>query len=319
MFKKYLIAICLYLVTFGVAFAQTQTNSDDSAAQPAQENPATTQDIEIQAENTVAIVNGREIKFADFYLMYLQLPAEQQKAPFADIFPFLVNNLVNKALIVEAANKEKLNEDPNYLAQRNFNNESLLSDLYLQSVYANTINDEMLQETYDEITAEYLAQKGDTEYSAQHILVESEEQALDLIAKIQAGQDFAELAGEFSMDTGTKENGGNLGFFAKGDMVPEFEAAVIDAEVGTVLAAPVKTQFGWHIIRVNETRDIQLRSFDEARDGVMQILRGRINDEITLSLRENAEISIFDVAGNKIPTGKEPEAAASDQAESATE
>ncbi|MCG0276644.1 MAG: peptidylprolyl isomerase [Thermosediminibacteraceae bacterium] len=129
--------------------------------------------------------------------------------------------------------------------------------------------------TEDELKAYFEENKEDfdreKQVRARHILVENEEKANEIIAKLKSGEDFAKLANQYSIDTATKENGGDLGFFSSGDMVKEFEEAAFSLKVGEI-SSPVKTQYGYHIIKVEEIKEAQKANYEESKDEIRDIL-----------------------------------------------
>ena len=157
----------------------------------------------------------------------------------------------------------------------------------LQALIDEAITDEALQAAYD---AEFAGFQPQTEYNASHILVETEELAQEILELAQGGDDFAALAMEHS--TGPSgPNGGQLGWFGEGQMVRPFEAAVVAMETGEV-AGPVQTQFGWHIIKLNEMRDTAVPSLDEVRDDLIATLERHVADGEIAKLYDNAEVNI---------------------------
>ncbi|MCW5770881.1 MAG: peptidylprolyl isomerase, partial [Rhodospirillaceae bacterium] len=141
------------------------------------------------------------------------------------------------------------------------------------------------------------AYKGDEEIRASHILVKTEQEAKDIIVQLEKGADFAKLAKEKSIDPSKERNSGDLGFFTKDQMVKEFADAAFAMKKGETTKAPVKTQFGWHVIRVTDRRTKDAPKFDEVKDQLRQKLAESIAQEEITKLRSAAKIQRFDAEG----------------------
>lgn len=237
-----------------------------------------------QDRSTVlATVNGQDITLGHIIVAQSQLPEQYQALPDDVLLTGILEQLVQQEIVASAARGDlpvsmRLgleNEERAYVAA-----------LTLDEVAMAEIPDEQLQ-------AEYDAQFGDVEpsveYNASHILVETEGEAQALIDQLEGGADFATLARENS--TGPSgPNGGQLGWFGAGMMVPAFEEAVFALEVGEV-SAPVETQFGWHVILLNETRDQAAPTLEEVRDQLVEGLRQARVDAYIQQLTDAADIS----------------------------
>lgn len=212
------------------------------------------------ADTVVATVNGTEITLGELIILREKLPPQYQALPDDMLFTGLMDQAIQQAALeqsVAAAGTTKRDE----LWMRT-DARSYLAGKALQEIVDAAVTDEALQAAYD---AKYANAPASKEYSAQHILVDSEEKAKELKAQIDGGADFAELAKANSSDTGSAVNGGDLGWFGLGMMVAPFEAAVVAATPGTV-TDPVQTDFGWHLIKVNEVRDATKPTIDEVRE-----------------------------------------------------
>ena len=154
-----------------------------------------------------------------------------------------------------------------------------------------------LQAMYEQLVVN---QPDQDEVNARHILVDDKEKAEALIAQAQNGADFAELAREHSTGP-TGANGGDLGYFAQAQMVPEFSAAAFAMEVGAVSDEPVQTQFGWHVIKVEDRRPVVKPSYEEMREALSQQLRQSVTQSIVQSLRGEAEVTLFTIDGEPMP------------------
>ena len=216
---------------------------------------------EVSADTVLATVNGVEITVGHMIVARAQLPQQYAQLPAGVLFDGLLEQLIQQAAIASGVSE---------LSRRNellLENErrALAVNEALEVVAAAALTEEALQDAYD---AAYAGAEPETEYNAAHILVENEELARRLIAALADGEDFAELAREHS--TGPSgANGGDLGWFGKGMMVPEFEAAVVALEPGQV-SEPVQTQFGWHVVKLNETRQKDAPTLNEVRDQLVE-------------------------------------------------
>lgn len=228
------------------------------------------------ATTVVATVNGEDITLGQLIMLRAQLPAQYQQLPDEVIFDGLIDQIVNQQLLAET-----LDEEPARIAIALQNeHRSLRAGEVVNALAEQGATDEELQAAYD---ARFEGVEPDPEYSAAHILVETEEEAVALKEEIDAGADFAEMAREHS--TGPSgPNGGDLGWFGPGMMVAPFEEAVVALEPGQV-SDPVETQFGWHLIKLNDTRQQALPTLDEIRDELTgEIIEGKLKallDELT--------------------------------------
>ena len=211
---------------------------------------------EMTAETVVASVDGSDITLGQLIMLRAQLPAQYQQRPDEVVFNGLVEQLVNQQLLADTLEDEPKRVEIALTNERRF----LRAGEVLNFMTSRTIGDEDLQTAYD---ARFEGVEPEMEFNASHILVESEEEATEIKTMIVDGADFAETAQERS--TGPSgPNGGYLGWFGAGMMVAPFEEAVMTLEVGDV-SDPVETQFGWHVIILNETRETELPTLDSLR------------------------------------------------------
>lgn len=218
--------------------------------------PAMAQDT--TADTIVATVNGTEITLGHMIALRESLPQQYQALPDDVLFKGILDQLIQQTTLEQSvADITKRDR----LALEN-DRRGYISGVALQAVVANAVTDATLQAAYD---AKFADLAPSTEYNAAHILVESEEKANELKAQLDGGADFADLARANSTDVGSGANGGDLGWFGTGMMVKPFEDAVIGAEIGKV-TAPVKSDFGFHLILVKETRIAEAPTLDETRD-----------------------------------------------------
>lgn len=204
--------------------------------------PAAAQD----ADTVVATVNGTEITLGQMIMARTTLPEQYQALPDEVLFNGILDQIIQQSVLAQTAEGELPARIK--IALENEQRALLAADV-IESILTDAVTDEALQQAYEETFA---TAEPAREWNASHILVETEEEAAALVERLNAGESFADLAQEASSDS-SAANGGELGWFTSGMMVPEFEAAVIALEVGEI-SAPVQTQFGWHVVTMNDTR-----------------------------------------------------------------
>jgi peptidyl-prolyl cis-trans isomerase C len=238
------------LVPAGLAFAQAPTPSPAPAADP-----------------VLARVDGQEIRVSDLELEFRRLPEELRNMPPAMLQPLLLDQMITHRAIVNVARARGLDRDAEVVARvRRAEEETLQQALLLREVQP-LLTDEALRTRYQ---AEIAGRPAEEEVRASHILLASEQEARTALAEVRRpGADFAEIARRRSTDPGAR-NGGDLGFFKRGDMIPEFEQAAFALRPGELSQNPVRTQFGWHVIRLEERRAVPAVSFDESREALRQ-------------------------------------------------
>lgn len=233
--------------------------------------PAFAQD----ADTVVAKVGDTEITLGQMAALKLTMPPEMAQVPAADLWNVLLDEMIRQAALANEGEKELTALDRAFLANQR-------RDYLVRSVMERVAD---FEPTDAEIEAAYaMAFPADTpitEYDADHILLESEDDAKAVIEELNNGGDFAKLAEERSTDTGSAPSGGDLGWFTADRMVPEFSEAVAAMEPGTTSTAPVQSQFGWHVIKLNETREMTPPTIEEIRDAlVQQVRREKVSAEI---------------------------------------
>jgi peptidyl-prolyl cis-trans isomerase C len=230
--------------------------------------PAWAEDKAYDASTVLATVNGTEITLGHVIAMRDQLPQQYQSLPDDVLMTGLVDQLVDQELLAEAQSASPESDPLQVRLAVDNQRRGALAGIAANAAVVDAVDDAKIKAAYD---AEIAAFQPAPEFSAAHILVDSEEKAKALKAEIDGGKDFAEVAKANSSD-GSAASGGDLGWFGLGQMVPEFEAAVTTLEVGQV-SEPVKSQFGWHLIKLNEKRDTAPPTLDEARPELENQLR----------------------------------------------
>lgn len=212
---------------------------------------------DVTADTVVATVNGTNITLGNMIAAKMSLPDQYKALPDETLFKGILDQLVQQTALEQSVTPTKTDE----LTIEN-NRREYLSNMALVAVVKAAVTDEALQAAYDAKFKDAAPQK---EYNAAHILVADEAKANELKKELDGGADFAELAKANSTDTGSGANGGDLGWFGLGAMVKPFEDAVVGAEVGKVIG-PIKSDFGYHLILVKETRIAEKPTLDALRE-----------------------------------------------------
>ncbi|MGE0723899.1 MAG: peptidylprolyl isomerase [Alphaproteobacteria bacterium] len=250
----------------------------------------------------VARVNGAAVLRSDVMAAHRSLPAQVQQMPIEMIFPLLVDQVVNGRIIAEAGRAQNLQNDPEVKSQLARLEDRLIERTYLSRVIADAVTDDKIKARHAENAKK--APKCE-EVKASHILVEKEDDAKKVIADLKRGGDFERIARERSIDPGGKQNGGDLGFFTREQMVPEFADAAFKMKKGETSEAPVKSQFGWHVIRVTDRRQIAAPSLEESKAELQEELSREAVEEHIQKLRAAAKVELFNLDGTPAVPNKQ--------------
>lgn len=240
--------------------------------------PAQAQD----ADTVVATVNGTDITVGHMIVARNSLPEQYQQLPDAVLFQGILDQLVQQTVL-----KDSFDGTLPARVTKSIENEtrSLIAGEKVEQILAEDIPVEDIQALYD---STYSSDAPETEYNASHILVETKEEADTIKADLEGGADFASTAREKS--TGPSgPNGGSLGWFGKGAMVPSFEAAVVELESGAI-SDPVETQFGWHVIQLNETRTKDAPKFEDVREELLAEVRRTKLESVIAEMEKAADV-----------------------------
>lgn len=241
-------------------------------------------------DKIVATINGVEITERELALAEVDLLQQFADTPQERRRAAILNALIDIKVLALEAEEAGLADDPNLKARLAFNRSRELHNNLFQEKVLNVITDEEIQARYDLEIENYPKER---EIRARHILVENEDDAKSIITELDGGADFAELAKEKS--TGPSgPNGGDLGYFGKGQMVPEFEAAAFELDTGAYTKEPVKTQFGWHVIYKEDDRDRPAPTLDQVKDQVRQIIAREKYFALTQDARKKFPIEVLD-------------------------
>ena len=261
----------------------SQTQSDGQSSSGANQTEAT-------GDNVIARIGEISITTQELALAQEDLQGQFTGAPPEQMKAMVLNALIDIKLLAAEARKAGVADEQSIKSRLAFfEARTLHNEWYLREAFEN-ISDEDVKSRYD---AEIANAPKETEIKARHILLETEEAAKAVITELDGGADFAELAKTKS--TGPSgPNGGDLGYFGKGQMVPEFEQAAFELETGTFSKEPVKTQFGWHVIFKEDERDRQPPAFDQIKDNIRQAVARERYLALTKAAREKFEVDILD-------------------------
>ena len=244
----------------------------------------------------VASVDGESIYASDITAAQALLRPEYQQIPPAILFGLLIDSLIDTKLAVAQARREGFDEKPEVARRLTRVQDQILQRAFLEERIESRMTEEAMKRAYKKFVAEL---KGGDEIRASHILVETEAQAKEIIAELAGGADFFELAKAKSIGP-SADKGGDLGFFDRDGMVAEFSDAAFALEVDETTQTPVRTQYGWHVIRVVERRKARPPMFAEVEGEVRNKLTRDLGAEIMKSLRADAEIKRFGPDGSVI-------------------
>ena len=299
MLTRPLLALALGLVSAaGLAAGRAAMAADPPATPPAPSTPAA-QDM--PPDNTVvARVDGTELRLSDVKAAQQNLPPQAQKLPLEKIYPMLLDRLVDGMLIAEAGRKEHLDRDPEVQDRLKHYEDRLVQEAYINRAIKEAETEDALKARYQTFLKEKPAHE---EVHARHILLATEAEAKSVIAELDKGADFADLAKKYSKDPGA-QSGGDLGYFGHDDMVKEFADAAFALSPGQYTKTPVKTEFGWHVIQVEDRRAGKPPSFEEAREQLRRDIANEIIETKLHALRDAAKVEEFGLDGKPLPATK---------------
>lgn len=253
----------------------------------------------------VAKVDGRDIHLDEVEAMTSRMPSQYQQLPLDMIFPMLVNSMIDNVVMANEARKQKLNEQKAFTSQMRMIEDQMLGVFLVREYLKKELSDEAVKERY---AVEVAQAKDEKETKASHILLKTKADAEAVIKDLDAGKDFAELAKAKSTGPSGPQ-GGDLGYFKAGQMVPEFDQVAFSLEKGAYTKEPVKSQFGWHVIKVFDRRAVQPEPFEVASQRIRGELARDLSAKFIEKLRGEAKIERFNKDGSEI---KVPEAAKED-------
>lgn len=259
------------------------------------------------ADPVLATVNGTPIRQSELTIALEDIGSglpPQVQGPARD--EYVLSFLTDMTLLAKAAEAQKLDQSPDFQQRLAYARTKALMETIMTQEAKKAVSAEAKRKTYDEFVK---SSPAEAEVHARHILVDDEAKAKDIAKKAKAGEDFAKLAKENSKDSA--EDGGDLGFFTKEQMVPEFAEVAFKLEKGQV-SDPVKTQFGWHIIKVEDKRQKPVPAYEQVEDQVEQYLVRKAQADMVTKLRADAKIE--KTAAPAKPAAPAPAAPAADPA-----
>jgi peptidyl-prolyl cis-trans isomerase C len=246
-----------------------------------------------QEDKVIATVNDQDITEADLALaesdldpQFSRLPPEQRRAA-------ALSAVIEIRLLSEKAAANGVDKQPDFQRRMEFLKQRALHSALVESDVAAKVTDEEIRARYDK---EIAATPPTNEVHARHILVKTKEEADAIIKQLDGGTKFEDLANQHTTDPSGKTSGGDLGYFGPGQMVPEFEKAAFALEVGAYTKQPVQSQFGFHVIKVEDKRAQQPPAFDQVKDQFRSVVLREKYVQLVKSLRSDAKIDISDPA-----------------------
>jgi peptidyl-prolyl cis-trans isomerase C len=289
--------VCAAVTVCGIAQAQqpaAQPAKPPAAQAPAQKPP---QAAPQPKDPVVATVNGQPIYLSELEIAQQALPEQYRNVPLQSVFPALIERIINAKLVVADAKKNKADADAAYKKRMAFVEEQVVQDYWLTKEVSKRITPEKMQERYQEKLKSMPAEE---EVHARHILVATEQEAKDVLAELKKGTAFDKLAREKSTDKASGAEGGDLGWFKRTDMVKEFADAAFNLKKGELSDTPVKTQFGFHVIKVEDRRQAPPPSFEELSEQIRAELGRESVGHFFDQLRSTAKIEKFNIDGSKV-------------------
>jgi peptidyl-prolyl cis-trans isomerase C len=244
---------------------------------------------EIKDDKVVAIVNGHEIKISEVQMATDDIIGQLPDLPPKLRYPFVVEFLVERHLLAQLAVKEGVADTDEYKRRLALYQAKALRDAYFFQKIRPQVTDEEIKAAYDSESAKVAQTE---RVRARHILLGSEKEATDILARLKAGEKFEELAKKYSLD-GSKDYGGDLGYFTAPEMVAEFSKAAFSLKVGET-SKPVKTDFGWHVIKIEDRKTGAAQPFDQVKGAIRNVLLRKKVQETMDQLRKTAKVEVLD-------------------------
>jgi peptidyl-prolyl cis-trans isomerase C len=298
---RLLAAIAVFgVVSAGSAVAQTAPGSAVAQTAPGSAGTQTapgSAGTQAVPDPVVATVNGQPIHASEVQATIESLPAQARSLPPQQLYPMLIDQLVDEQALVAEARKTGLDKDPDVARTVKMAEDRALASALLSKLVRPQVTEEAIKARYDQ---EFAGKPGEEEVHARHILVNDEATAKKIIAELKNGGDFAALSKQYSKDPGASAQGGDLGFFKKTDMVPAFADAAFALKDNEVTPVPVKTQFGWHVIQTLAHRTAAPPAFEQERDELrQQMVQAAVQKEVTQA-RDAATVVEFNMDGSPV-------------------
>lgn len=278
----------LTLTLFCVAISACNPGQDKPSGETAgAESPASGMENNVSGE-AIAVINGEPIS-GEIFQVYLDRRTGGGSVALSDVErKQLLNQIINIQLLAANAREQNLDEKPEWATQLEIQRAQLLANIAIQNyIETHPVIEEQIRAAYEKRIADMPSK----EYKARHILLKTEEEARAVIAELEKGAEFTGLASR-SIEPGAAERGGDLGWFLPGQMVKPFADAVIQMEPGSYSTEPVKTRFGWHVILLEDMRDVPVPAFEDMKPQLETMLQQKNITDFITSLNEKADIEI---------------------------
>jgi len=253
----------------------------------------------------VARVNGAEVKRSEVLTALQQLGPQVQQIPLQAIYPSVLEQVVNAKLVTQAGYKQKLEQSDEVKQRLQAAEQRFVQEAYLRKSIDAKLTDAMVKKQYEDWLK---ANPPQDEVRARHILVETKEEAQEIIKKLNGGAKFEELAAQQKIDQASAQSQGDLGYFTADMMVEPFAKAAFAMKPGEITKEPVQTDFGWHVIKVEDKRKQTPPTFEEAEPQLRAMVAQDIAGEIVDGLRKDAKIETFNIDGGPMPAPAAPAA-----------
>lgn len=250
----------------------------------------------------VARVNGSEIHKSDVMHELASLPPQLQQIPVDQIYPQLLDRMIDAKLLLAEGYAAKVNETPDFKDRMKRAEERIITDLTLREKIKPMVTDDKIKAMYDGIVK---ASPAEEEVKARHILVKTEKEAKDIIEQLGKGGDFNKLAAEKSTDKASAEQGGDLGYFTKKTMVKPFADAAFAMKVGDYSKTPVKSDFGYHVIKVEDKRQAKPVELEKVKPQLEAKLSDQAANDYVEGIKKKAKIERFGLDGKPLAAPKE--------------
>ena len=253
--------------------------------------------VAAQNDPVVAKVEGHDIRRSEMVRAFSSLPQQMQQAGFEKIYPQLLERLIQQQLLIVEGRKNNLENNPKVKRQLKRMEDVLIGEVYLNQLIEQNLTPGVVERRYQEFLKKNPPVE---EVRARHVLLKTEIDAKNVIGHIDAGKAFEAAAKEFSTGP-SAANSGDLGYFKRGDMVKPFSDAAFAMKAGEVTPLPVKTRFGWHVIKVEDRRTVTPPSFEEIRPRILRDAGRTIAVSVMRQLVESAEVERFGLDGKPLP------------------
>lgn len=296
----------------GQKSADTAAPAVEAAASVAQENASVepaAEKVHSADDPVVAKIDGNPVYRTDVLDFIKTLPAQMQQVPPETIFPMALDQVVSGKIVDAKAKAEGVENDPDVAKRMAEARVQILRAVYAEKAIEKEFSESKVKKAYDDMVAQMPKTE---EVHARHILVDTEAQAKDVIKKLEGGAKFEDLAKEFSKDKSNSATGGDLGYFAEGDMVKEFSDAAFALKKDEFTKTPVKTQFGFHVVQQLDKRERPAPKFEDIKGQIEGQVRRDILTDLVKQWNASAVVEKFDFNGKPVQKAGEaaPEAAA---------